>query len=91
MDGSVRDALQMNGWMGRAMPRREDNRLLRGQGLFVDDLQVKGCLFLDVLRSPYPAGQITTLEISEAVAMAEPRYSPARDNASSNWVASAVE
>lgn len=70
MDGSVRDALQMNGWMGRAMPRREDNRLLRGQGLFVDDLQVKGCLFLDVLRSPYPAGQITTLEISEAVAMA---------------------
>ena len=49
MDGSVRDALQKNSWMGRPMPRREDDRLLRGQGLFVDDLQVKDCLVLEML------------------------------------------
>ncbi|RUS58992.1 xanthine dehydrogenase family protein molybdopterin-binding subunit [Pseudorhodobacter sp. E13] len=69
MDGSVRNALQNSSWMGRAMPRREDDRLLRGQGVFVDDLQAPDCVFLEVLRSPYPAGRITALDVTEASGM----------------------
>jgi carbon-monoxide dehydrogenase large subunit len=69
MTGSVRSALQTNGWIGRKMPRREDARLLRGRGLFVDDLQAEGSLFLEVLRSPYPAGEITLLDTGAAVGM----------------------
>jgi carbon-monoxide dehydrogenase large subunit len=46
------------------MPRREDPRLLRGEAGFTDDLTPEGCLYLDILRSPYGAGQITELDLS---------------------------
>ena len=55
--------------IGRAMPRREDGRLLQGQGRFVDDIAPDGCLFMDVLRSPFGAGAITALDVSQAEAM----------------------
>jgi carbon-monoxide dehydrogenase large subunit len=55
-------------WIGHAMPRREDARLLRGQGRFVDDIAPAGCLFLDVLRAPM-AGEITALDVTAARAM----------------------
>ena len=53
-------------WMGRAMPRREDDRLLRGQGRFVDDLSPPDTLHLAFLRSPFAAGEITQLDVAEA-------------------------
>lgn len=53
-------------WIGKAMARREDARLLKGAGRFVDDHQPEGCLFLEFLRSPYAAGRITDLDVSEA-------------------------
>jgi aerobic carbon-monoxide dehydrogenase large subunit len=53
-------------WIGRAMPRREDDRLLRGQGRFVDDLCPPGTLCLEFLRSPFGAGEITSLDVAEA-------------------------
>lgn len=58
-----------DGWIGNAMPRREDARLLTGRGRFVDDLAPAGALWLDVVRSPYPAGRITALDVAEAAAM----------------------
>ena len=66
MDGTppAKDA-----WIGRAMPRREDARLLTGRGRFVDDLAPAGALWLEVVRSPYPAGRITTLDTGDAAAM----------------------
>jgi aerobic carbon-monoxide dehydrogenase large subunit len=54
------------GWIGRAMPRREDPRLLRGQGQFVDDITPDGTLYLEVVRSPFAAGKITALDVSDA-------------------------
>ncbi|MFN3936550.1 MAG: xanthine dehydrogenase family protein molybdopterin-binding subunit [Gemmobacter sp.] len=54
------------GWIGRAMRRREDARLLVGQGRFVADLAPPGALVLEILRSPYPAGRIVMLDIGAA-------------------------
>jgi aerobic carbon-monoxide dehydrogenase large subunit len=56
-------------WIGRAMPRREDARLLSGRGRFVDDLAPEGALWLEVVRSAYPAGRIVALDVTEAAAM----------------------
>lgn len=56
-------------WTGRPMARREDGRLLRGQGRFVDDLAPDSALVLEVLRSPYPSGRITVLDLSAALAL----------------------
>jgi aerobic carbon-monoxide dehydrogenase large subunit len=56
-------------WIGRAMPRREDARLLAGRGRFVDDLAPEGALWLEVVRSAYPAGRIVALDVTEAAAM----------------------
>lgn len=66
MDGFPIRGSNLTGWIGQAMPRREDARLLQGQGCFVDDLQPPDCLFLDILRSPFAAGRITELDTSEA-------------------------
>lgn len=56
------------GWIGQAMTRREDARLLTGRGRFVADLVPQGALWVEFLRSPYAAGAITALDISEALA-----------------------
>ena len=56
-------------WIGKPMPRREDLRLLQGRGVFVGDLTPDGCLYLDLLRSPFGAGTITTLDVTDAAAL----------------------
>jgi carbon-monoxide dehydrogenase large subunit len=56
-------------WIGHALPRREDARLLQGRGMFVDDIQPQGCVFLEVLRSPFAVGAIVRLDLSAARAM----------------------
>ncbi|QYK43675.1 MAG: xanthine dehydrogenase family protein molybdopterin-binding subunit [Paracoccaceae bacterium] len=48
------------------MPRREDARLLAGQGRFVANLVPPGCLHLAFLRSPYRAGRIALLDTADA-------------------------
>jgi carbon-monoxide dehydrogenase large subunit len=56
-------------WIGRAMPRREDARMLAGQGRFVADLGPPGCLHLVFLRSAWRAGRVARLDTSAACAM----------------------
>ena len=58
------------GWIGRAMPRREDDALLRGAGRFTDDLAPAGCLVMEVFRSPVASARITALDVAEARAAA---------------------
>jgi carbon-monoxide dehydrogenase large subunit len=52
---------QAGGWIGAALPRREDARHLRGQGVFAGDLTAPGMLQLAFLRSPVAHGRITAL------------------------------
>ena len=57
----------MTGGFGR-MLRKEDQRFVRGQGYFVDDVQLPGMLYGAVLRSPYPHARILAIDTLAAEA-----------------------
>ena len=42
----------------RSMPRKEDRRLVQGQGVFVDDVKRHGMGFVRFVRSPYAHARI---------------------------------
>ena len=45
------------GGMGHSIKRKEDPRFIRGQGNYVDDIQLPGMLYLDIVRSPFAHAQ----------------------------------
>ena len=47
--------------------RKEDARLIRGQGRFVDDMDLPGMLHGAVLRSPYAHAEIQSIDVSAAL------------------------
>ena len=51
------------------MPRKEDVRFLRGQGNYVDDLNLPGMLHGAVLRSPFAHARINSIDTSAAEAL----------------------
>jgi aerobic carbon-monoxide dehydrogenase large subunit len=53
--------------IGRDAGRREDRRLLRGEGRFLDDLQPAHGLHMAVGRSPFPHTRIVSADISRAL------------------------
>ncbi len=53
-------------WVGTPVLRREDDRLLRGEGRFVDDMHAAGMLHAAVFRSPFAHARITSLDVSAA-------------------------
>jgi carbon-monoxide dehydrogenase large subunit len=55
--------------IGRAIPRVEDERLLRGEGSFVDDLHPAGGLEAAFLRSPHAHARIVAIDASAALAL----------------------
>ena len=57
------------GWFGRSVPRVEDDRLLRGEGRFVDDIRVPGALEAAFLRSPQAHARITRIDVAAARAV----------------------
>ena len=54
-------------FVGSAVKRLEDPRLIRGQAQYVDDLTVPGTLHTFVLRSPHSHARLTHLDVSEAL------------------------
>src|SRR6202021_1554170 len=50
------------------MLRKEDQRFVRGQGSFVDDLKLPGMLYGAVLRSPSPPARILAIDTLAAEA-----------------------
>jgi 2-furoyl-CoA dehydrogenase large subunit len=55
-------------WVGRSLPRLEDEALLRGEGRFVDDLDpAPGARHAAVLRSPFAHGRILRLDPTPAL------------------------
>ena len=50
------------------MLRKEDRRLVRGRGRFVDDVQLTGMLHLAILRSPVAHARIVSIDTSAAEA-----------------------
>jgi aerobic carbon-monoxide dehydrogenase large subunit len=51
---------------GASVPRREDPRLLRGEGRFVDDIKLPGLLHAAFVRSPHAHARITGLRTEAA-------------------------
>ena len=60
--------------IGRRVARREDDRLLRGAGRFVDDLEPAHTLHMAVGRSPFPHARILSVNFSQALALAGVRH-----------------
>ncbi len=56
-------------WVGKSVTRKEDARLIRGQGRFVDDQHAAEMLHLHLLRSPYSHANIVSIDVSKAEAL----------------------
>lgn len=53
--------------IGVSCPRKEDERLLRGDGRFVDDIQLAHQLEMAVARCPFPHARVRSIDISRAL------------------------
>ena len=53
--------------MGHSMKRKEDPRFIRGQGNYVDDIQLPGMLYLDIVRSPFAHARIKSIDTENAL------------------------
>ncbi|MFI0968229.1 xanthine dehydrogenase family protein molybdopterin-binding subunit [Streptomyces sp. NPDC021080] len=55
-------------WIGRPVPRVEDDRLLRGHGRYVDDIALPGAVEAAFLRSPHAHARIASVDATAALA-----------------------
>src|SRR2546427_1080183 len=55
------------GGMGHSVKRKEDPRFIRGKGEYIDDVNLPGQLWLDIVRSPYAHATIKGIDASEAL------------------------
>ncbi len=53
-------------WVGQAVPRKEESRLLRGHGTFVDDIKMRDMLYLCFVRAPYAHAFLKAIDLSRA-------------------------
>lgn len=56
-------------WVGQSLPRKEENRLLRGRGKFADDIKLREMLYLKFVRSPYAHATVKIIDTSAAEAL----------------------
>ena len=54
---------------GQSVKRVEDDRLLRGEGVFVDDIKAAGTKRLVFVRSPYAHADVTGCDTTAAQGM----------------------
>jgi len=55
-------------WIGRALPRFEDDALLTGAGRFTDDVSLPGEVFAAFVRSPHAHARIAGIDAGAALA-----------------------
>ncbi|HSR71502.1 MAG TPA: xanthine dehydrogenase family protein molybdopterin-binding subunit [Kiloniellales bacterium] len=53
-------------YIGRPLPRKEDDRLLTGRGRFSDDFALPGQVHAVMVRSPHPHARIRGIDTAEA-------------------------
>ena len=56
----------MSTYVGQAMKRKEDPRLITGRGNFIDDIQPTGTLWAAFVRSPEAHAKILSIDKSAA-------------------------
>ncbi|HET7235509.1 MAG TPA: molybdopterin cofactor-binding domain-containing protein, partial [Actinomycetota bacterium] len=55
--------------IGHSVKRKEDDRLIRGRGNFIDDVKLPGMLHMAILRSPFAHATIKGIDTSRASAL----------------------
>lgn len=55
------------GAIGQNVPRKEDKRLVQGEGVFVDDVKAHGMAYVEFVRSPYAHARIRSIDVSKAL------------------------
>src|SRR6187397_3521839 len=55
------------GGMGHSVKRKEDPRFIRGKGQYIEDVNLPGQLWLDIVRSPYAHATIKSIDATEAL------------------------
>jgi CO/xanthine dehydrogenase Mo-binding subunit len=53
-------------WVGQPIRRLEEDRLVRGRGIFVDDTKLAEMVFMHVVRSPFAHAKIKRVDVSKA-------------------------
>jgi aerobic carbon-monoxide dehydrogenase large subunit len=53
-------------YVGQAVKRREDARLLQGQGNYIADIKMRGTLHMALLRAPIAHAEIKTIDVAGA-------------------------
>src|SRR5580692_11243357 len=56
-------------FIGKPIPRKEDQRLITGKGQFTDDFNIEGQAYAVVVRSPHPHARIVSIDTERAKAM----------------------
>jgi carbon-monoxide dehydrogenase large subunit len=56
-------------FIGKPLPRKEDERLVTGKGRFTDDFNLDGQAYAAMVRSPHPHARIVAIEVAAAKAM----------------------
>jgi aerobic carbon-monoxide dehydrogenase large subunit len=54
-------------WIGQSLRRREDERLLRGQGRYVADIELPGQAHVAFVRSPFARARISAVDAGPAL------------------------
>ncbi len=62
------EATEIRG-LGHSVKRKEDDRLIRGKGTFIDDVKLPGMLHMAILRSPMAHARINSIDSSAAAAL----------------------
>ena len=68
-DVEVEAPAEQQRWAGQSVPRKEDRRLVQGQGVFVDDIKRHNMGFAAYVRSPYAHAVIKSVDVSAALAV----------------------
>jgi CO/xanthine dehydrogenase Mo-binding subunit len=61
--------LERGTYKGQSLPRKEDRRLVQGQGVFVDDVRRHAMGYVHFVRSPYAHAKIVSIDVTEALAL----------------------
>ncbi len=56
-------------WVGKPVPRKEEKRLLRGRGKFIDDMKMRDMAYLRFVRSPYAHAKVASIDTLAAQAL----------------------
>ena len=69
MDDSTRPDATGYRFIGKPLPRKEDERLISGKGRFTDDFALDGQAYAAMVRSPHPHARIVAIDAARARAM----------------------